>query len=107
AQLNAQANRLAHELIALGVRPDSRVALCVERSPALVIGLLAILKAGGAYLPLDPAYPPERLAYILADADPAIVLADAAGRAALGHAALDGRRLLDPDTLPERPASNP
>ncbi|MCH7275301.1 amino acid adenylation domain-containing protein, partial [Burkholderia gladioli] len=87
--------------------PDSRVALCVERSPALVIGLLAILKAGGAYLPLDPAYPPERLAYILADADPAIVLADAAGRAALGHAALDGRRLLDPDTLPERPASNP
>ncbi|MDN7805545.1 non-ribosomal peptide synthetase [Burkholderia gladioli] len=107
AQLNAQANRLAHELIALGVQPDSRVALCVERSPALVIGLLAILKAGGAYLPLDPAYPPERLAYILADADPAIVLADAAGRAALGHAALDGRRLLDPDTLPERPASNP
>ncbi|PEH87142.1 non-ribosomal peptide synthetase [Burkholderia gladioli] len=107
AQLNAQANRLAHELIALGVRPDARVALCVERSPALVIGLLAILKAGGAYLPLDPAYPPERLAYILADADPAIVLADAAGRAALGHAALDGRRLLDPDTLPERPASNP
>ncbi|WP_244117848.1 non-ribosomal peptide synthetase, partial [Burkholderia gladioli] len=107
AQLNAQANRLAHELIALGVRPDSRVALCVERSPAIVIGLLAILKAGGAYLPLDPAYPPERLAYILADADPAIVLADAAGRAALGHAALDGRRLLDPDTLPERPASNP
>ncbi len=107
AQLNAQANRLAHELIALGVQPDARVALCVERSPALVIGLLAILKAGGAYLPLDPAYPPERLAYILADADPAIVLADAAGRAALGHAALDGRRLLDPDTLPERPASNP
>ncbi len=89
------------------MRPDSRVALCVERSPALVIGLLAILKAGGAYLPLDPAYPPERLAYILADADPAIVLADAAGRAALGHAALDGRRLLDPDALPEHPASNP
>ncbi|MBP2470951.1 non-ribosomal peptide synthetase component F [Sinorhizobium meliloti] len=55
--LNADANRLAHHLIGLGVRPDQPVAICVERSPAMVVGLLAILKAGGAYVPLDPAYP--------------------------------------------------
>ncbi|MDE3823528.1 AMP-binding protein, partial [Sinorhizobium meliloti] len=48
------ANRLAHHLIGLGVRPDQPVAICVERSPAMVVGLLAILKAGGAYVPLDP-----------------------------------------------------
>ncbi|PPB80117.1 condensation domain-containing protein, partial [Mycetohabitans endofungorum] len=78
AALNAQANRLAHQLIEWGVKPDARVAICVQRSPALVVGLLAILKAGGAYVPLDPAYPSERLVHILADAAPNIVLADAA-----------------------------
>ncbi|MCG1040188.1 amino acid adenylation domain-containing protein, partial [Mycetohabitans sp. B7] len=107
AQLNAQANRLAHQLIELGVKPDTRVAICVERSPALVVGLLAILKAGGAYVPLDPAYPGERLAYILADAAPTIVLADAAGRAALGEAALASCTVLDPATLPAWPDTNP
>ncbi|MEX2746490.1 AMP-binding protein, partial [Rhizobium mongolense] len=60
-ELNARANRLAHHLIGLGVRPDQPVAICLERSPAMVVGLLAILKAGGAYLPLDPAYPSARL----------------------------------------------
>ncbi|KAG0296416.1 hypothetical protein BGZ97_004534, partial [Linnemannia gamsii] len=55
AELNARANLLAHQLIKLGVQPDARVAICVERSPAMVVGLLAILKAGGAYVPLDPA----------------------------------------------------
>ncbi|MCG1042710.1 amino acid adenylation domain-containing protein, partial [Mycetohabitans sp. B8] len=107
AQLNAQANRLAHRLIELGVQPDARVAICVERSPAMVVGLLAILKAGGAYVPLDPAYPSERLAHILADATPDIVLADAAGRAALGEAALAERTVLDPDALPNRAHTNP
>ncbi|MCG1042450.1 amino acid adenylation domain-containing protein [Mycetohabitans sp. B8] len=107
AQLNARANRLAHRLIELGVQPDVRVALCVERSPALVVGLLAILKAGGAYVPLDPAYPGERLAYILSDAAPAMVLADATGRAALGDAALASRTVLDPNALPALPDTNP
>ncbi|MCG1040810.1 MULTISPECIES: non-ribosomal peptide synthetase [Burkholderiaceae] len=100
AELNAQANRLAHQLIERGVKPEMRVALCVERSPALVVGLLAILKAGGAYVPLDPVYPSERLAYILSDAAPALVLADVAGRAALGEAALASRTVLDPNALP-------
>ncbi|WP_332415385.1 amino acid adenylation domain-containing protein [Mycetohabitans rhizoxinica] len=107
AQLNAQANRLAHQLIELGVVPDARVAICVERSPAMVVGLLAILKAGGAYVPLDPAYPGARLAHILTDAAPDIVLADAAGRAALGEAALAHRTVLDPNTLPKQADTNP
>ncbi|MFC5474599.1 non-ribosomal peptide synthetase [Paraherbaspirillum soli] len=77
AELNAQANRLAHYLIALGVRPDDRVALCAERGPEMVVGLLAVLKAGGAYVPLDPAYPGERLAHMLADSAPVALLTQA------------------------------
>lgn len=107
AQLNAQANHLAHRLIELGVRPDTRVAICMERSPAMVVGLLAILKAGGAYVPLDPVYPFERLAYCLTDAAPAILLADAAGRAALGGTVLDSLTVLDPAVLPETTSINP
>ncbi|WP_425476767.1 AMP-binding protein, partial [Xanthomonas albilineans] len=67
AELNARANRLAHYLRGLGVRPDDRVAICVQRSVEMVVALLAVLKAGGAYVPLDPAYPPERLAYMQSD----------------------------------------
>ncbi|WP_052189507.1 non-ribosomal peptide synthetase [Xenorhabdus sp. NBAII XenSa04] len=74
AELNRQANRLAHRLIALGVRPDDRVAICAERSLEMIVGLLAILKAGGAYVPLDPSYPAERLTYILEDAAPVVLL---------------------------------
>ena len=67
AEVNSHANQLAHRLRALGVGAEVPVAICLERSPELVIGMLAILKAGGAYLPLDPAYPKERLSYILRD----------------------------------------
>lgn len=74
AQLNAQANRLAHRLIALGVRPDARVALCMTRGVEMVVGLLGILKAGGAYVPLDPNHPPARLAAMLEDCAPAAVV---------------------------------
>ena len=70
AELNAQANRLAHLLISRGVGPETLVAIALPRSIEMVVGLLAILKAGGAYLPLDPEYPPERLAYMLNDARP-------------------------------------
>ena len=99
SELNAQANRLAHYLIGLGVGPDDRVAICVERSAAMVIGLLAILKAGGAYVPLDPAYPSERLSQIVGDAAPSLLLIDAAGRAALGGAASSGWTLVDLEPL--------
>ncbi|WP_265584077.1 amino acid adenylation domain-containing protein [Chitinimonas koreensis] len=78
AELNARANRLAHWLRGQGVGPDRRVGLCLERSPALIVGLLAILKAGGAYVPLDPAYPRERLAGMLADARPQLLLTERA-----------------------------
>ena len=110
AQLNARANRLAHALIARGVGPDSRVAVCAERGLNMVTALFGILKAGGAYVPLDPAYPGERLQYILQDADPVLLLADAAGRAALGEPATPQLALEAalPDTLsaenPERRA---
>jgi amino acid adenylation domain-containing protein len=105
-ELNARANRLAHRLIAEGVKPDGRVGICVERGPAMIVGLLAILKAGGAYVPLDPSYPGDRLRYILQDAGPEIVLADTAGRAALGEA-LSGLRVLDPGAAYAGSEDNP
>ncbi|PHM27177.1 non-ribosomal peptide synthetase [Xenorhabdus ehlersii] len=107
AELNVQANRLAHQLISLGVVPDQRVAICVTRSPAMVVALLAVLKAGGAYVPLDPAYPGDRLAYMLNDAAPLVVLADNTGRATLGEEALAKLTVLDPNTLPDQPDTNP
>ncbi|ARJ22169.1 non-ribosomal peptide synthetase [Bacillus mycoides] len=67
-ELNERANQLAHYLQKKGVRPDTLVGLCVERSLEMIVGILGILKAGGAYVPLDPAYPEQRLQYILEDA---------------------------------------
>ncbi|CAM5640747.1 D-alanine--D-alanyl carrier protein ligase [Streptomyces griseomycini] len=75
-QLNARANRLARELVGRGVGPESVVAVALPRSADLVTGLLAVLKAGGAYLPVDPKYPGHRLAHILEEAAPALVLTD-------------------------------
>ncbi|UOA09649.1 non-ribosomal peptide synthetase [Methylobacter sp. S3L5C] len=68
AELNAQANRLAHCLLAQGAGPEKRVALCIQRCPEMVIGILAILKAGAVYIPIDPAYPKDRQTYLLQDA---------------------------------------
>jgi amino acid adenylation domain-containing protein/non-ribosomal peptide synthase protein (TIGR01720 family) len=82
AELNARANRLAAHLRGLGVGPDARVAICMERSVEMVVALLAVLKAGGAYVPLDPSYPPERLAYMLEDSAPAVLLTHNAALAA-------------------------
>ncbi|WP_347907944.1 non-ribosomal peptide synthetase [Pseudomonas grandcourensis] len=74
AELHTRANRLAHYLRDKGVGPDICVAIACERSPQLLIGLLAILKAGGAYVPLDPDYPTERLAYMLSDSGVELLL---------------------------------
>ncbi|WP_145133656.1 MULTISPECIES: non-ribosomal peptide synthetase, partial [unclassified Pseudomonas] len=87
-ELNEQANRLAHYLRKQGVRPDSRVAICVERGLDMVVGLLAILKAGGGYVPLDPAYPADRIAYMLQDSAPAAVLAQTATLGLLAGASM-------------------
>ena len=73
-ELEERANQLAHHLIRLGVGPEVTVGLCCERSPDLVVGLLAVLKAGGSYLPLDPAYPPERLRAMQDDSRTSLVL---------------------------------
>jgi amino acid adenylation domain-containing protein/non-ribosomal peptide synthase protein (TIGR01720 family) len=74
AQLNARANQLARRLVQSGVRPDTLVGLCLDRSNELVISILAILKAGGAYLPIDLAYPADRLAFMLEDAQAPVLL---------------------------------
>ncbi|MET0396513.1 MAG: amino acid adenylation domain-containing protein [Longimicrobiaceae bacterium] len=78
AELERSANQLARHLRALGVGPEARVGLCVERTPEMVAAMLGILGAGAAYVPLDPAYPAERLAYMLADSGAALVVAHAA-----------------------------
>jgi amino acid adenylation domain-containing protein len=74
SELNARANQLAYYLRRLGVRPEERVAVCLERSAEMVVAVLAILKAGGAYVPLDPAYPADRLAFTLQDACAVVLL---------------------------------
>ncbi|MEH1944123.1 MAG: amino acid adenylation domain-containing protein [Nostoc sp.] len=73
-ELNNRANQLAHYLRSLGVKPEVRVGICVERSLEMVIGILGILKAGGAYVPLDPAYPAERLSFMLEDVQTPVLL---------------------------------
>ncbi|MFB7912300.1 amino acid adenylation domain-containing protein, partial [Kitasatospora sp. NPDC056076] len=73
-ELNERANQLAHRLRESGVHPDTTVGICAERSPELVIGLLAVLKAGAAYLPLDPTHPTERLTHLLTSTDTTVVL---------------------------------
>ncbi|MEK8016253.1 MAG: amino acid adenylation domain-containing protein [Candidatus Parabeggiatoa sp.] len=73
-QLNCKANQLAHYLQTLGVKPETLVGICVERSLEMVIGLLSILKAGGTYVPLDPTYPKERIAFMLADSQVPVLL---------------------------------
>ncbi|REG14197.1 amino acid adenylation domain-containing protein, partial [Archangium gephyra] len=73
-ELNQRANRLAHRLRALGVGPEERVGLCVERTEEMVVGVLGVLKAGGAYVPLDPNYPGQRLGFMLEEARPRVVV---------------------------------
>ena len=82
-ELDRRANALAHHLRARGVGPETVVGLCLARSPAMIVGLLAILKAGGAYLPLDPDYPPERLAFMLGDAGARVLITHGAHGALL------------------------
>ncbi|HKG81525.1 MAG TPA: condensation domain-containing protein, partial [Pyrinomonadaceae bacterium] len=75
-ELNERANQLAHYLISIGVRPEVRVGICLERSFAMLTAVLGVLKAGGAYVSLDPSYPPERLKFMMQDADINILLTE-------------------------------
>ncbi|MDS0137100.1 MULTISPECIES: amino acid adenylation domain-containing protein [unclassified Amycolatopsis] len=98
AELDAVSTRLARVLAARGAGPERVVALALPRSTHLVTAILAVLKTGAAYLPLDPGYPADRLAFMLEDADPALVLA-------VAETAVEGALLLDdPDTLAGVPA---
>ncbi|WP_045770811.1 AMP-binding protein, partial [Xanthomonas albilineans] len=74
ADLDARANQLAHHLIAHGIGPEDRIALFLHRGVEVIVAILAVLKAGAAYLPLDPAYPAERLAFMLDDAQPRVLI---------------------------------
>jgi len=105
-ELDARANQLAHQLIALGIGPDRMVGIFVERSLEMVVGLLGILKAGGAYVPLDPAYPRERIGWMLEDTAAPVVLTTERLRATLPPT---GAKILALDAFdspgsPQRPA---
>ncbi len=107
-ELDARANRLAHHLRALGVGPETVVGLCVERSLQMLVALVGILKAGGAYLPLDPGYPRERLAFMLADAGAPVLLTQAKLRARLpAHAARLVCLDAEADAIARHPATAP
>jgi amino acid adenylation domain-containing protein len=108
-ELNRQVNRLAHYLRALGVTPNTLVALCLERSPAMVTAILAVLKAGGAYVPLEPALPPARLAFMLQDARCPVLVTQSRLLPTLPHfpgrvVCLDGA---DAAVIAAQPAANP
>ncbi|HEU0077406.1 MAG TPA: amino acid adenylation domain-containing protein, partial [Longimicrobiaceae bacterium] len=75
AELERRADALARRLAALGVAPETRVALCLERSPEMLVAVLGVLRAGGCYVPVDPAYPAERIQYMLADSGARVLLA--------------------------------
>ncbi|MDN5881036.1 MAG: amino acid adenylation domain-containing protein, partial [Nitrosospira sp.] len=107
AELNRRANRLAHRLIALGVKPETRVGIAVERSIDMIVGLLAILKAGGAYVPLDPEYPGERLDYMVTDGAISLLLTQNPLRGQIPHPAECEVLELDRLDLTGEPESNP
>ena len=115
-ELDERANRLAHYLLVQGTQPDDRVALCVERGLDFLVGVLGILKAGGAYVPLDPEYPSARLAYMLGDSAPRLVLTQSSVAEQLPPVDVPVLRLdVDvpvltrhlPSTRPELPALQP
>ncbi|MFJ4734814.1 amino acid adenylation domain-containing protein [Streptomyces sp. NPDC088770] len=111
AELNRRANRLAHELIARGVAPGRTVAVAVPRSPLQVAAFLAVAKAGAVHLPVDPEYPAERVAFMLADAAPAALLATEASRGLLPDAPAVPAWVLDEPgfaaSVAARPATDP
>ncbi len=105
--LNDGANHLAMELQSLGVGPDTRVGICVRRSLDMMVGLLAILKAGGCYVPLDPAYPKERLAFMLQDAQVPVLLTQEKLRDELKLEAPNLKLLCLDAPHPKAPGANP
>ena len=108
ATLNAQANRLAHHLIALGVKDEARVAICLQRSARMLVAMLAVVKAGGAYVPIAPEAPPERNAFILEDSRAVLLISLTTLAKGLEHGTL---RIVDLDeqqaAIDVRPDNDP
>jgi amino acid adenylation domain-containing protein len=105
-ELDARANQLAHHLLGLGVGPESRVVLCLERSPELIVSMLGVLKAGGAYVPLEPTWPAARLRAVVEDSGATVVLAQARTAAWLEGQGVR-RVLLDTEATREALAREP
>jgi len=112
-QLNESANQLAHYLVSLGVRDESLVGICLNRSLAGVVSALGVLKSGGAYLPIDPAYPTERIAFMLDDAQPRVLITTSAVAKQLpsGNCHVitidDGKLLSDIEGIAKQPTTAP
>ncbi len=108
AELNARANRLAHYLQKQAMQPETLAALCVERSPEMIVGILGVLKAGWAYVPLDPTYPSDRLAFMLQDSQARVLLSQ---KHLVEHLPADGLRVVcldvDWDAIAHESAANP
>ena len=108
AELDARANQLAHYLIALGARPEARVALLMDRSLDMLVAILAVLKAGGAYVPIDISNPPERIAYVLEDAEACLLITESALRDTTASQPVRSVILDDEwDVIKHQPASDP
>ncbi|VVP65080.1 Linear gramicidin synthase subunit D [Pseudomonas fluorescens] len=107
SELDEQANRLAHQLIQLGIGPEVRVGVAMQRSEQLLVALLAVLKAGGAYVPLDPDYPAERVAYMLEDSRARVLLTEQSVAATLTVPEGTAVLLMDSLALAAYPASVP
>ena len=104
AELESRSNQLARHLQGLGIGPETLVALCVERSIEMVVGILGILKAGGAYVPIDPAYPMERIEFMIEDARASVVLTQHRLREAFESGRIEAVSLdADWDTIATRP----
>ncbi len=107
-ELNRKANQVAHHLQSLGVGPNVRVGLCVERSLEMILGILGILKAGGTYVPLDPTYPRERLTFMVADAQmPVLVTLQRLSEAIPVHEVTSVFLDMDWPTIAQRSTENP
>src|SRR5581483_11508923 len=110
-QLNAKANQLARHLRALGIGSEQIVGVCLDRTPALVVALLGILKAGAAYLPLDPGYPPARLAWMINDSQLKLIITEHKRKDLLGLLNDCGAQRLEIDrewpSIARQPESDP
>ena len=107
-QINSRANQLAHHLLACGARAETTIGVMLDRGSESLVALLAIFKAGGCYLPLDPLYPPERLAFMCADAQASLIITEESVRARLPES---GARVVcldtDAEQIAQQPAANP